>query len=87
MSFQDRFHKQQETFRIESVVEKEVLKENAGVDAQQHLRNLGYKIKLETRTRFGVQIDLAKHYPEDVIRKDLKGFNFELDGECILIKP
>lgn len=85
MSFIDKFTEQKETFSIE-VIKGTELKENY-LSAQKVLRELGYKIKLETRTKFGVQIDLAKKYPETQLKKDLKDFNFEIQGDIIFVKP
>lgn len=87
MSFQDRFYKQMDTFNIEVIREEpEIINENY-LKAQSHLRDLGYKIKLETVTKFGVQIDLAKSYPEKDIKRDLKEYKFEIKGNTLFIKP
>lgn len=84
MSFQDRFYKQMDNFNIEVIHEE--MNENY-LKAQNDLRNLGYKIELETVTKFGVQIDLAKSYPERELKRDLKGYKFEIQGKTIFVKP
>ena len=73
-----------DTFNIEVIHEE--MNENY-LKAQNDLRNLGYKIELETVTKFGVQIDLAKSYPERELKRDLKGYKFEIQGKTIFVKP
>lgn len=41
---------------------------------------------METRTRFGTQIDLAKKYPERELKRDLKDFNYEIKDDSIFVK-
>lgn len=88
MSFQDKFTKQTDTFKIESIIVTEETVESLDyLTIQEHLRSLGYKIKLETQTKFGIQIDLAKVYPEAELKRDLKGFNYELQEDVVFVKP
>lgn len=87
MSFIDKFTEQKEAFSISVVRDtQDTINENY-LGAQKVLRGLGYKIKLETRTKFGVQIDLAKRYPENQLKKDLKGFDFEIQDDVVFVKP
>lgn len=86
MSFIEKFNTAKEAFHIQSFQE-ESMNEMNYTKAQEHLRSLGYKIKLETKTRFGVQIDLSKNYPESQLKRDLKDFKFEIEDNFIFIKP
>lgn len=92
MSFREQFHDAEETFDIEVIKENDELFENSlneardYTEASQHLRGLGYKLKMETRTRFGTQIDLAKKYPERELKRDLKDFNYEIKDDSIFVK-
>lgn len=88
MSFVEKFERQQDSFKIEVISDDlPEVNESKYTSAQEHLRGLGYKIKLETVTRFGVQIDLAKVYPERDLKRDLKGYDFEIKGDVVFVKP
>jgi hypothetical protein len=82
MSFKDIFKETGETFDIQ------VIKEDTDLnyfDAPNLLREKGYRIKLETPTFFGTQIDLAKEYDIDQLKKDLEGFSVQIDGNKIFV--
>jgi hypothetical protein len=49
------------------------------------LRGNGFKIKLITPTAFGTQIDLARKYDEEEIKKVLSNFNFKMKNQSIFI--
>ena len=49
------------------------------------LRKAGYKIKLVTKTAFGVQLDLAKKYEENEIKKVLKNFNIKIKDNSVFV--
>ena len=49
------------------------------------LRRAGYKIKLVTRTSFGVQIDFAKKYDEKEIEKTLSDFSIKIKNNSVFI--
>ena len=53
--------------------------------AEEIIRAEGYKIKLVTKTAFGTQIDLAKKYDEEDIRKVLKDFNIKFKNNSLFI--
>lgn len=50
------------------------------------LRNNNIKIKLITVTSFGIQIDLAKKYSEDLIKETLKNFKIKIKGNSIFVE-
>lgn len=43
------------------------------------------KIKQKFSTKFGIQFDLAKKYPENDIKTALKNFKYKIDGESIFV--
>lgn len=90
MSFRDKFNDAEENFNVEIIIDGSEPELNEKfkdyTTASEHLRSLGYRLKMETRTQFGTQIDLSKKYPERDLKRDLKGYNFEIDGDKIFIK-
>jgi hypothetical protein len=52
---------------------------------EEILRDAGFKIKLITRTSFGVQIDFAKKYDDDDINKVLKVYSIKIKGKSVFI--
>ncbi len=49
------------------------------------LRSHGFKIKLVAPTKFGTQVDFAKKYEEEDIKKVLKGYTLKFDGKSVFI--
>lgn len=87
MSFIDYFKKTNEHFDIEAIIAEEFESDiNPNfMNAVSILREQGYKIKLETPTYFGVQIDFAKEYDESELKTLLVGFDISFDGDKIFI--
>jgi len=52
---------------------------------EEVLRRDGFKIKLITKTAFGVQIDLAKKYDEEDLEKSLKGYTIKIKDKSVFI--
>lgn len=87
MSFIDKLNNPRELFEVEAYSDE--VRESKYRDfkeAADHLRALGYKIQLETKTRFGVQLDLAKSYPERELKRDLKEFDFDIEDNVVFVK-
>lgn len=58
---------------------------NEAKKPEELLRGAGYKIRLVTPTSFGTQIDLAKSYNPDEIRKILTGLNLKFKDKSVFI--
>ena len=52
---------------------------------EEVLRGAGYKIRLVTPTSFGTQIDFAKSYDPDEVKKVLKDFTIKIKGKSVFI--
>lgn len=52
---------------------------------EQILRENGIKIKLVTRTSFGIQIDFAKKYEHEIIEKLLASYTIKLKDKSVFI--
>lgn len=87
MSFTDYFKQTNEVFDIEAIIAEEfnIIDNPNFMNAVNILRERGYKIKLETPTYFGVQIDFAKEYDESELKTLLVGFDITVDGDKIFI--
>ncbi len=53
--------------------------------AEDLLRAGGMKIKLVTDTKFGKQVDFAKHYEQEDIEKLLKNYTLKFDDKSVFI--
>lgn len=53
--------------------------------AEDILRNNGFKIKSVLMTSFGKQIDFAKKYPDEEVKKVLSSFNIKIKDKSIFI--
>lgn len=67
-----------------SHVSQETIQES-DENPEKMLRKAGYKIKLVTKTAFGVQLDLAKKYEEEEIKKVLKNFNIKIKDNSVFV--
>lgn len=96
MSFKEKFKTPGEIFSISQEVQEEIQEDFKHVpineardfnQAQDVLRNLGFKIKLEVKTKFGTQIDFSKKYSSKEIKSALKEFKYEFTdgGETIFV--
>lgn len=75
-------------------ISQEVITESEGNSSQlqeeekkpeEILRRDGFKIKLITKTAFGVQIDLAKKYDEEDLEKSLKDYTIKIKEKSVFI--
>ena len=54
-------------------------------EPERILRGAGYKIKLITKTSFGTQIDFAKKYDEEEVKKILTDFTVKIKNKSVFI--
>ena len=79
-------------FKQYFVAEKEIITEPKKTVVKQTtqkpedlLRDSGFKIKNLVLTSFGKQIDFAKKYSDEEIKKVLTGFNIKIKDKSIFI--
>jgi hypothetical protein len=79
---------------IQDVNNEEVIKESEGNSShlqeeekkpEEVLRRDGFKIKLITKTAFGVQIDLAKKYSDEELENSLKDYTIKIKDKSVFI--
>lgn len=72
-----------------NIIESKQLENTALIEKEKKpeevLRQNDIKIKLITRTAFGIQIDLAKAYEEEKIKQVLSDFNVKIRDKSIFI--
>ena len=90
MSFKDLIKSKLLEKSLESPLEEEI--DNNGnillekeMSPEDILRDAGYKIKLVTKTSFGIQIDLAKSQDAGEIKKILKDFEVKIKNNSIFV--
>ncbi len=64
---------------------KNIVNEAKEINAEDVLRTNGYKIRLITPTSFGTQIDFAKLYNPDEIKKVLSNFQIKIKDKSVFI--
>lgn len=69
----------------EQIKIKEQPKNVQKLSPEELLRLNSYKIKFVVKTLFGKQIDFAKKYPDEEIKKVLSDFNFKIKDKSIFI--
>ena len=69
----------------ESFVEQKPSIVESNEKPEELLRKAGFKIKLVTKTSFGVQIDFAKMYEKEDIEKTLKDFNIKIKDKSVFV--
>lgn len=89
MSFVDLLKNDQPKAKIDqpkaTLVETETRLGEEAQKPEEVLRGAGYKIKLVTPTSFGTQIDFAKSYDPEAIKKVLKDFSIKIKGKSVFI--
>jgi len=87
MSFKQVFkQKIKQDIKNAQIISEKTEKTQDNKDPEEILRKNNFKIKKKYGTKFGVEFDMAKEYPQEEIKKALKGFKLIFDGKSVFVQ-